>query len=147
PDLGGPGQEHDRAVEVELELDCRMRLASPVHRLRRAADIVRTGHAEALAARQLAAPARLPAAFALDQSRHSGRPYEFTIRSFGVKAGARKRLARRTANGSSLSAAAISSSRLSKANRTSTVPWPRKAPHGGVLVRTRLPIYLTLSRS
>src|SRR6516225_3312034 len=42
-----------------------MRFAGPVHRLRRAADIVRTGHAEALTARQLAA-ARLPAAFALD---------------------------------------------------------------------------------
>ncbi len=71
------------------------------------------------------------------QSRHSGNPYEFTIMSFWVTVGAFRRFARRTANGSSPSSCAIWSSRLSKAKRVFTVPWPRNAPFTGVLVSTR----------
>src|SRR4029078_3082488 len=67
--------------------------------------------------------------------------------SFSVKVGADSRFARRTARGSSPSSPAIWSSRLSNAKRTSTVPWPRNAPQGGVLVSTRLASYLTLCSS
>src|SRR5262249_50088643 len=74
-------REHDDgAVEIELDLDGGVRLAGPVHGLRRAADVMRAGKAKtfayaafayaafahaALALRQLA-PARSPAARLLD---------------------------------------------------------------------------------
>ena len=70
-DIGGAGQHDDRAVEIELDLDRGVRLAGPVHRLGRAADVVRAGKAEAfarMAVRPLPqlALARVPAALALD---------------------------------------------------------------------------------
>ena len=64
-DVGGAGEDGDAAVEIELEVDHRVRLAAPVHRLGRARDVVRAGHAEAAPARQLAVP-RLPARGLLD---------------------------------------------------------------------------------
>ena len=89
---------------------------------------------------------RQPLAFST-LSMHSGNPYEFTSRSFAVSPMVLIRLARRTATGSSLSSRAIMSSRLSNANRTLTVPWPRNAPFGGVLVSTRKPWYFTACKS
>ena len=64
-DIGGAGERRHAAVEVQLEVDHRVRLAGPVDRLGGAADIMRAGHAEALARRQLA-EALAPAAGALD---------------------------------------------------------------------------------
>src|SRR4029077_9280441 len=64
-DLGGAGEQDDGAVEIELELDRGMRFTGPVHRLQSAVDLVKTAHAEALAARHLPF-ARFPAALALD---------------------------------------------------------------------------------
>src|SRR6202030_2997315 len=67
-DIGGAGQDDDRAVEIELDLNRGMRLAGPVHRFRSAADVMGAGHAETFtdatfAFRQFAS-ARMPAAFA-----------------------------------------------------------------------------------
>ena len=62
-DIGGARQHHDRAVEIELDLDGGMRLAGPIHRLGGAGDVVRAGHAQAFAFRHLAF-ALFPAAFA-----------------------------------------------------------------------------------
>src|SRR5690606_15637016 len=69
-DLGRTRERDDRAVEVELEMHGRVRLAGPVDRLGGAADVVRAGHAEALelavlGAAELALP-HLPAARLLD---------------------------------------------------------------------------------
>ena len=64
-DLGRAGQERDRAVEVELEIDRGVRLAGPVLGLGRAAHVMRAGHAEAPARPELALAA-LPAARLLD---------------------------------------------------------------------------------
>ena len=64
-DIGGAGERRNAAVEVELEIDHRVRLAGAVDRLGGAADIMRAGHAEPLAGRQLAEPLA-PAARALD---------------------------------------------------------------------------------
>ena len=77
PISAAPESTHDRAVEVELELDGRVRLAGPVHRLRGAADVVRAGHAEtfahALPFGSLPLRAFQPLARST-QSTHSGRP-------------------------------------------------------------------------
>jgi hypothetical protein len=51
-----------------------------------------------------------------------------------VSVGACSRLRRRISIGSRPSSAAIVSSSDSKAKRMFTVPWPRIAPQGGVLV-------------
>ena len=65
PDVRRPGKHADAAVEIELQMDDRMRLASPVHGLRRPARVVRAGHAKAAAPRQLA-PALAPARSGFD---------------------------------------------------------------------------------
>ena len=65
-DIGGAGERGHAAVEVEPEVDHRMRLAGPVDRLGGAADVMRAGHAEALARRQLA-EALAPSAGVLDR--------------------------------------------------------------------------------
>src|SRR5262249_60097504 len=75
PDAGGAREHDDGAVEIELDLDGGVRLAGPVHGLRRAADVMRAGKAKTFAhaafadaarvLRQLA-PARPPAARLLD---------------------------------------------------------------------------------
>src|SRR5262249_29406342 len=43
PDVGRAREDHDRAVEIELDLDGGVRLAGPVHGLGGAADVMRTG--------------------------------------------------------------------------------------------------------
>src|SRR3972149_4562792 len=53
-DVRRPGERGNTAVEVEPDIHGRVWLSGPVNRLGRAADIVRAGHAEALAVRQLA---------------------------------------------------------------------------------------------
>ena len=65
-DVGGAGQHHDGAVEIEFQLHGGVRLAGPVHGLGGARDVVRAGKAEALLlarpGRGELALARLPAA-------------------------------------------------------------------------------------
>ena len=53
-DFGCAGQNDDGAVEIELQVDGRMRLAGPVHRFGGTRHIMRTRHAEPLARCQLA---------------------------------------------------------------------------------------------
>ena len=69
-DVGRARQHDDRAVEIELDLHRRMRLAGPVHRLGGAADIMRAGHVRGPYGQPLPLPqlafAFLPAALALD---------------------------------------------------------------------------------
>ena len=72
-DIGGAGERGHAAVEIQLEVDQRVRLAGPVNRLGGAADIMRAGHAEAFARRQLA-EALAPAAGALDFVETFGEP-------------------------------------------------------------------------
>ena len=52
PDFRGSGQDHDRAVEIELQIDSCVGLTGPVHRLRGTGYVVRTPESESLARRQ-----------------------------------------------------------------------------------------------
>ena len=72
-DFGRAGERGDAAVEIELEIDHRVRLAGPMDRLGGAADVMRAGHAETLARRQLA-DALAPAARPLDLVETFGEP-------------------------------------------------------------------------
>ena len=78
-DLGRAGEHGDRAVPVQLQVDGRMRLAGPVHRLRGAGDIVGGGETDALllagsgSGRPSARFSFQPLACST-QSMHSGRP-------------------------------------------------------------------------
>src|SRR5262245_25827280 len=71
PDIGGAREHDDGAVEIELDLDGGVRLAGPVHGLRRAADVMRAGKAKTFAYAAFAYAAFAYAAFAYAAFAHA----------------------------------------------------------------------------